>query len=168
MAQSEVLDVKPLARIVEDGDGSGYGYGYGYGDGYGYGYGYGDGSGDGYGYWLALVDTFSKAWPAEQVQRLTELRAGGAIIALWKSDAQGRPSNGGSGTVARAGLREKIAGPLEICTRRALHASQNPTKWEGERLWVVALFGDVQTDDDKYGALEREILGECVLEGLSQ
>jgi hypothetical protein len=29
-------------------------------------------------------------------------------------------------------------------------------------MWVVALFGDVQADDDKLGALEREFLGECV------
>jgi hypothetical protein len=36
-----------------------------------------------------------------------------------------------------------------------------PEKWKGERLWVVALFGELQfADDDKVGALEREIIGE--------
>lgn len=37
-----------------------------------------------------------------------------------------------------------------------------PPKWKGERLWVVALIGEVQEDGDKLGALCREIIGECV------
>jgi hypothetical protein len=60
------------------------------------------------------------------------------------------------------GLVEIVAGPLEICTHHALHATRLPPKWEGERVWVVALFGEIQEQDDKLGALQREILGECL------
>jgi hypothetical protein len=78
------------------------------------------------------------------------------------SDALGRPCNGGSGTKAAPGLVEEIPGPLQICTRNALHATRSPGKWKGQRMWVVALYGDVQYDEDgdKYGALKREFLAE--------
>lgn len=35
-----------------------------------------------------------------------------------------------------------------------------PEEWKGERLWVVALYGEVIRDGDKMGALKREIIGE--------
>jgi hypothetical protein len=38
-----------------------------------------------------------------------------------------------------------------------------PHTWKGARLWVVALFGEVQQENDKYGALKREIIGEIPL-----
>jgi hypothetical protein len=38
-----------------------------------------------------------------------------------------------------------------------------PEKWQGERLWVVALYGEVEQQDDKFGALRREIIGEIPL-----
>ena len=152
-----------------DGDGSGYGYGYGYGSGdgsgYGYGYGYGsgsgfgsgsgygdgDGDGDGYGsgYWLAVFK--------EHFKPLTEPDS---FLAYWKSNENGGPSNGGTGTLAKIGLVEKIRGPLEICTSHALHATIEPPKHRGERLWLVAMKGELQFQDDKVGALEREILAE--------
>jgi hypothetical protein len=40
-----------------------------------------------------------------------------------------------------------------------------PSKWKGERVWLVALFGEVQGDDEKMCALKREILGEIIPPG---
>jgi hypothetical protein len=124
----------------------------GYGYGSGSGYGYGSGSGYGYGYWRAVLAQLPPAKDA--------IDRGAADVAYWSSDAEGRPCHGGSGTVARVGLVEEIAGPLEICTRRALHATHEPTKWPGKRLWIVALWGEVQRHEDKLGALKREFLAE--------
>ena len=155
------------------GDGSGYGYGSGDGYGYGSGDGYGDGDGDGYGdgsgdgsgsYWKATIGGFAARWTEAQRQRLADLqKLGQATIAFWWSDEAGRACNGGrSTTTAEPGLVEEIKGPLKVCSARALHATTLPPKWKGRRLWVVALFGEVQTDEDKLGALKREIIGECV------
>jgi hypothetical protein len=33
---------------------------------------------------------------------------------------------------------------------------------KGERWWVVALIGQVIGDAEKFGALRREIIGECI------
>ena len=158
--------------------GSGYGYGdggggYGYGDGGGTGYGYGDGSGDGSGYgdgygdgskeyWASTVDFFAEKWPDSQRLHLASAREKNAVIAFWRSDREGRPCNGGNGKPVAPGTVEKIAGPLSICSRNALHATSIPPKWKGERWWIVALFGEVVEDDDKFGALHREIIGECL------
>ena len=145
-----------------DGDGDGYGYGYGSGDGDGYGYGYSDG--DGKTSWIIMARSAIAAWPNKQQQRFIDLEKSEAVLALWKSDAGGKASNGGAHTTAvYPGLVEKIDGPLEICTQHALHATMNPDKWKGERVWVVALFGEVQQLNDKYGALIREIVGEVPL-----
>lgn len=38
-----------------------------------------------------------------------------------------------------------------------------PDKWQGERVWVVALFGEVRYQDDKMWGLHREIIGEIDL-----
>jgi hypothetical protein len=148
---------------------SGYGYGYGYGDGsgYGYGYGYGDGSGYGYGYgygsyWTRCVQYFALKWEDRQKTRLAELQAAGAKIAFWRSNKAGRACQGGRNNPVKPGTVETVEGPLEICTHRALHATLIPPKWKGERLWIVALKGEIQGDDEKYGALEREIIGECL------
>ena len=35
-------------------------------------------------------------------------------------------------------------------------------RWSGERFWIVALHGDVVGDEEKYGCLKREIIGEAV------
>jgi hypothetical protein len=87
--------------------------------------------------------------------------AAGATIAIWCSAKDGTPANGGSGTKAAPGLREKIAGPLKICTKNALHATMRPEKWKGDRFWIVALYGEIQRQDDKLGALERVIICEA-------
>jgi hypothetical protein len=82
------------------------------------------------------------------------------VLALWKSDARGRPSNGGRLGEAYPGRVDEVAGPLRICTSNALHATLKPDDWAGTRVWVVALHGEVAWDGDKCGALKREILGE--------
>lgn len=82
-----------------------------------------------------------------------------SILAFWKSDKNGKPSNGGEGASVSVGTRERISGPLKIC-QRGFHATMRPEKWKGERLWIVALHGDFQQDDDKFCALEREIIAE--------
>jgi hypothetical protein len=152
-----------------DGDGYGYGDGDGDGDGYGYGYGYGDGDGDGDGYgdgygpyWLKTIQYFAAKWLDTQRTRLAELQKAGATIAFWRSDAAGRACNGGTNAPVKPGTVEKIQGPLRICTRHALHATQVPPKWQGERVWIVALIGEIAQDGDKFGALEREVIGECL------
>jgi hypothetical protein len=135
--------------------GCGYGDAYGYGSAFdsGYGYGDGDGSGDGDGdqdgYWVAVA----KNCLAMQTT---------GFVAYWKSDDQGGPANGGSGTIAKVGLRQKIAGPLKIGTACALHGTLSPPKQEGEHLWIVALHGELQFQDDKVAALEREFIGRII------
>jgi hypothetical protein len=159
-----------------DGDGDGYGYGYGYGNGYGYGYGYGDGygngNGDGYGYgngdgngdyWRATVSNFSAKWTPEQRARLGALREQDATIAFWRSTAGGFSANGGGRIEAAApGVVHTAPGPLSLCCSGTLHATLMPPKWKGERVWIVALTGAVVGDDEKLGALSREIIGEAL------
>ena len=48
-----------------------------------------------------------------------------------------------------------------MCSLHALHATTDPPRWQGDRVWIVALFGEVQRAGDKLGALHREILGEA-------
>ena len=135
------------------GNGSGSGNGNGYGSGYGNGYGDGDGSGSGYGNWSNV-----------EIAALADGEIPGATLAFWKSDADSLPCNGGHSTEpARAGLRQVAAGPLRLCHAGVLHATRNPDKWEGARLWLVALRGEVVSEDDKLGALDREIIGEVVM-----
>jgi len=147
-----------------DGDGSGYGYGdghgYGYGDGHGAGAGYGYGYGDGAGYWLNVAwDSISK-WSGEQKENLKKAVSSGGFLAFWKSLSNGTPANGGSGKPVAVGDVQKENGPLVLCRKGTLHATLDPHKWKGDRLWIVALYGEVARDQSKVGALEREILGE--------
>ena len=168
------------------GSGDGYGYGDGFGDGYGYGYGYGDGSGDGSGsgdgygcgygsgygdgsgygsgsgYWLSIAISGIAKWTREQQSRWKHLCSDpNVFLSFWKSDSRGLPSNGGrSEEAARPGLVQEIKGPLKICTANALHSTLTPEKWNGERLWLVALSGEMEHQEDKSAALCREILGE--------
>jgi hypothetical protein len=62
--------------------------------------------------------------------------------------------------VAYCGLIETVAGPLQLCSDHTLHATLNPQQWKGNRLWIVALYGEIAEDEDKLGALKREILLE--------
>ena len=149
------------------GDGYGYGYGSGSGDGDGYGDGSGSGDGSGYGYgsgyyWLATLKYFAEKWTDAQRARMEELRALGAKICFWRSKKDGTAMHGRKIEPATPGLVQTVKGPLELCSNRALHATLIPPKWEGDRLWVVALIGETVGDDEKYGALQREIIGECL------
>ncbi len=142
----------------ESGGGDG---GDGSGDGSGDGYGY---AGDGGDYWIALARAAIQEWCAPEQSRFADLLSTDAVIAFWKSNKEGYSANGGMKTIAAApGVIEETAGPLEICTENALHATMRPDKWKGERLWIVALFGGVQVDGDKFGARKREIIGEVPL-----
>src|SRR5436190_2200920 len=123
--------------------------------------GYGYGSGSGYGYWQAIFET--KFVYHRRVQELLKSEPE-VSFAYWRSNRRGLPSNGGSSDEpARPGLVQEIAGPLKICTARALHGTLNPEKWKGERLWLVALIGECQHSEDKRGALRREIIEEVIL-----
>lgn len=156
-----------------EGSGSGYGHGYGdgesYGSGSGYGHGEGDGSGsgdgEGYGdgfYWASCVKYFAAKWTQVQRARLLELKRTKAKIVYWRSDESARPANGGHSDPVKPGDIQREKGPLHLCSPGTLHATLIPTKWKGERWWIVALKGEVIGDDEKYGALEREIIGECL------
>jgi hypothetical protein len=131
-----------VEHVASDGDGDGYGYGDGYGDG---------------DYLQAIAE-------AAGGQRATQLREQGAVIAVWRSRGDGCPSNGGTGAPAAVGDIQEVAGPLDICSPRALHATLQPGQWKGERWWAVALYPPVVGDHKKYGSLKREILadlGKC-------
>jgi hypothetical protein len=111
------------------------------------------------------MEEIKSSWSDSQQARLRELMADENVtIAYWCSDAHGRPANGGKGTTARIGLIEEIEGPLQICTKKALHATHSPHIWRGSRVWMVALFGPVQQESDKFGSLKREFLGEILPE----
>jgi hypothetical protein len=178
----------PDWSLILSGDGYGYGYGYGNGgDGYGYGYGYGDGGdGDGYGYgygygnggdgdgdWDGYGDGYGDGgdgdgdgaemqlyWSAS-ISQTTKSPEPNTILAYWRSTIDGRPANGGGGTKAVVGLVEEIDGPLNICTKKALHGTLNPPKWMGEKIWIVALYQPVQVDGDKIASLKRKIISEA-------
>ena len=174
MSGPAILRGDPKA-LLGSGDGSGYGYGcgsgsgdgygdYGCGSGYGNGYGYGDGDGSASkDYWVATIASFSAKWPDGQRAKLSAAKASGAIIAFWRSTSDGTPANGGSHIEPAApGVIHTAAGPLELCTAGTLHATLIPPKWNGARYWVVALHGPVIGDEEKYGCLKREILGEAL------
>ena len=132
---------------------SSYGDGYGSGDGHGYG----DGK-----YWLAVLTVYVARWAPDARARLAAAKKAGAQIAYWRSGSDGRPCNGGHGTPATPGKIEAVPGPLKLCGPHALHAMRNPHTWKGKRLWIVALYGEIAEEDDKIGALKREIIGECL------
>ena len=153
------MEIAPSATVVRGAvpdailfDRSGSGYGSGYGDGSGYEE-----------YWLSTVDTFASKWPDTLRERLATLRRDGAKIAFWRSDDKGLPSNGGEKIEAAApGVVHTAPGPLNLCHGGTLHATLLPPKWKGERWWIVALIGEVVGDEEKYGALQREIIGEAL------
>jgi len=125
--------------------------------GSGYGSGYGDGSGYGYGDGEYLTLLMESVIGGDIAARIKESQA---LLAFWRSAPDGRPANGGGGAARKVGDIEEIAGPLQVCTARALHGTLKPSDWKGERLWVVALYPPWQEKNGKYGSLKREILAE--------
>jgi len=102
-------------------------------------------------------------WTPKQRNHLRRLVKAGATIAYVVTDRHGRPSNGGPNTrewQVKAGLVQEIPGPLALCGPGALHGTLTPHKWRGERVWIAGFVGEVQRQDDKLGALRREIIGE--------
>lgn len=135
------------------GDGYGVGVGYGAGDGFGCGYG----CGVGYSYDKFFEQFLESTIPKETYLKFKKI---GAKIAIWKTNKDATPSNGGSGGVRKAGDVEEVEGPLEICTERALHATLEPQIWKGERMFAVALYPPVVGNGEKYASLKREIIME--------
>ena len=123
-------------------------------DGYGYGSGYGYGDG----YWQVVYRTLAAS--LARPQRRTLDAASG--VGFWRSTREAKPANGGDGEAVSPGLVQKCDGPLKIC-HRGFHATVDPSRWKGDRLWLVALRGEVQRDGDKMAALEREIICEVPL-----
>jgi hypothetical protein len=80
-------------------------------------------------------------------------------LGIWRSDAKGKPVNGGNGGAVRAGLLQEIDGPLRICAH-GFHATTNPVGWSGDRWWIVALFEPIQRQDSKMASLKRLIVEE--------
>lgn len=153
-----------------NGSGYGYGYGYGYSNSYGNGSGYGYGDSYGYSNSYGYGDSYGNGDSDNTVQLWQSLcaddlsRSEAVTLALWNSDSQGGPTNGGTGRfVATPGLIQEVTGPLLLCSRNALHATLDPSAWKGERVWIVALHGSVEGDHNKLGALKREILREIPL-----
>ena len=136
---------EPLQAANGSGSGSGYGSGYGDGSGYGYGDGYGDGT--------TLALHLQAAYPPPKGWE-------GSTVAIWRSKADGTPSNGGKGIVASVGAVHEVTGPLQPCTPHALHASHSPGQWQGERWWVVAMAPPVVEQRDKLCSLKRLVLAE--------
>lgn len=110
-------------------------------------------------------------WKKEQVKRFEELEKDpDAVLALWNSDKNGKPCNGGSRrcTAARPGLIQRAKKPFLMCGPNALHATMTPEEWDGERVWIVALLGEKNINFyQKMGATKREILGEITLNNLN-
>ena len=115
-----------------------------------------------------------RSWPHEQLRRLGELRRAerrdptSTWLAYWCSDHHGRPANHTCETdprewTARPGLMQEVPGPLKPCSAHALHATREPHRWQGCRVWIVALLGE-RRNDDKGAALRREIVGEVLPE----
>ena len=131
-------------------------YGDGSGDGDGDGYGSGDGSGYG-----EIDLEFSQLLAAHLGKKAApKLAKEKCVFAYWKSKRDGSPANGGSGGVRKAGDVEEIKGPLKLCGPGALHATHHLQSWSGEKLWLVALHGEVGVNSDKIGALKRTIICE--------
>ena len=159
----------PVILRGEPPQGGGYGYGCGDGSGAGYGCGDGSGYGDGYGaddkaYWAAIIPALSSRWSDTQRGRLEALTSQGATIAYWLSDKTGRACNGGQSDPVKPGDVQTEKGPLLLCSPGTLHATLLPNRWRGERWWIVALTGEVLSDDEKFGALSREIIGEAIFD----
>ncbi len=132
------------------GGGSGSG-GYG-GSGYGGYGGYGGGSDGSYGGISHTEHGLSAA------RQLAPERGG--LLLFWRSGADGKPCNGGSGPAVYPGLVGRIDGKASLC-KRGFHATAIPSKWNGSRIWLVELRGEVvYGGDDKFCATEREIIRE--------
>lgn len=119
-----------------------------------------------------------RSWTHSQLRRLGKLRRAerrepaSTWLGYWCSDQHGRPANHQALTTAQAaawtavaGATQTVDGPLKPCTAHALHATREPHRWTGCRVWIVALLGERDDGaDHKSASLRREIIGEVALE----
>jgi len=102
-------------------------------------------------------------WEPSQRRRLQECIQQGLTIAYWNSDVYGYPCNGGKSSIhVYLGLIEEVKGPLQLCEEGTLHATLEPHKWAGSKVWMVTFHGEVVKGVNKVGGLKREILGEIL------
>jgi uncharacterized protein YjbI with pentapeptide repeats len=106
-------------------------------------------------------------WTKRQVQSLNKAIEDGATIAFTLTGPDGEPCNGGESSqdqYARPGLVQESDGPLRLCEYGVFHATLEPHKWNGSRVWIVALYGEVKCEANTYklGALKREFIGEVL------
>jgi hypothetical protein len=106
-------------------------------------------------------------WTKRQVRSLNKAISKGATIAFTLTGPKGEPCNGGlspQDQYAKPGLLQESDGPLRLCYSGVFHATLEPHKWNGSRVWIVALYGEVQKKGDasKLGALKREFIGEVL------
>lgn len=118
---------------------------------------------DTYAYSDAFADAYASAYDetyADLRPYLIELNqdAEGFVYAFCKTNEDGTPSNGGSGTICKEGAVHEVEGPLKICTKNALHATIDVNKWDGEALWLVKMYEPVVMEGDKIGSLKREVV----------
>ncbi len=104
-------------------------------------------------------------WTDDQRTAMQAALDRGDTVAYWCSDAHGYPCNGGaSDTAAHSGLVQTVPGVegrAVPCGPGALHATRDPHRWVGNRVWIVACSGVVD-GDGKIGCLRREILGDVL------
>jgi len=133
-----------------------------------YGFGFRNGSGTGTGDYangtiLGTNHVYITNREAYAQAILSQWKRKNAVIAFWKSDANGYSINGGNrNSLHKVGDVERVKGPLKRCSSHALHATFRPWIWLGSRLFIVALKGEIQEDRYKLAALEREIIEEII------
>ena len=107
------------------------------------------------------------SWNSAQIARINALvNDPNVTLAFYCSDQHGRPANGGSKDpkwTCFSGAVHEVTGPLQIC-KNALHATFEPHRWLGSRVWIVALSRFVVCTTTKLGALRREVIGEILPE----
>jgi uncharacterized protein YjbI with pentapeptide repeats len=111
--------------------------------------------------------TYHKShWTKRQVRNLNKAVQEGATIAFTLTGPEGEPYNGGKSPrdqYARQGLVQESKGPFKLCQPGVFHATLEPHRWRGSRVWIVALYGEIQREGDfKLGALKREFIGEIL------
>ena len=110
-------------------------------------------------------------WTAKQRNHLRRMQKASAVFAYYLTDSHGRPSNHKFNNILDArkwtvkpGIIQRVDGPLVACSENALHATLEPHKWVGNRVWVVAFLGEVKYLNNKIAGLHREIIGEVMPE----
>jgi uncharacterized protein YjbI with pentapeptide repeats len=105
-------------------------------------------------------------WTKGQIRSLNKAIEDGATVAFTLTGPEGEPCNGGESSrdqYARPGLVQESKGSFKLCYPGVFHATLEPHKWKGSRVWIVALYGEVQREGDfKLGASKREFIGEVL------